>query len=270
MTRRPLLIAVACAVLGAIVYLLSTRVPAVEAADARTLNGFMGLWALPGAGRWSNVAGLFDPRPYAVLMAGVLVGGWLAGRPRAGVLAVAAMCCAGATSQILKPLLAVHRDSQVVEAASWPSGHSTGAMAFALALVLIAPPRLRALAGAGGGLLVIATVYVLMMRGAHYPSDVLGGLLNATGWMALALIPLRAEVRLSLRGPALGAAVFGVAVALAVAMTPGRAAAYAAANTTFVFGALAIAAAALVLSGSVLAPTGARPRRPLGSPPGRG
>jgi hypothetical protein len=53
-----------------------------------------------------------------------------------------------------------------------------------------------------------------------------------------------------------------------VALRPASALAYASANTTFVVGALAIATGALVLSGSVPAPIGAR-RRPR-SPHARG
>src|SRR4051812_43392201 len=109
MVRRPLLIVAFCVGLGAVVYLSATQIEAVETADVRTLAGFMGLWALPGTDYYSNVVGLFNPVPYALLMAGVLAGGWLAGRPQAGALAVAAMFCASATSQILKPVLAVHR-----------------------------------------------------------------------------------------------------------------------------------------------------------------
>ena len=57
---------------------------------------------------------------------------------------------------------------------------------------------------------------------------------------------------------------------VAVLSRPEAAATYAVANTTFVVGALAIAAAALVLSGSVPAPTGARRRPPRHSPRARG
>jgi hypothetical protein len=55
-----------------------------------------------------------------------------------------------------------------------------------------------------------------------------------------------------------------------VATRPAAALGYAVANTTFVAGALAIAAGALVLSGSVLAPTAARAASPGRSPHARG
>jgi hypothetical protein len=73
-----------------------------------------------------------------------------------------------------------------------------------------------------------------------------------------------------LRAPVLAAAVFSGAVVLTIALAPGRAASYAADHTTFVAGALALAATALVLSGSVPAPTAARSRPRQGSPSARG
>ena len=120
------------------------------------------------------------------------------------------------------------------------------------------------LAAAGGGLLTVATVFSILVLGSHYPSDIVGGLLVATAWASVATAVLRLELKPSLGGAALGAFVLAAAGAFVVALRPADALAYAAANTTFVVGALAIAAGALVLSGSVPAPTGAqrRPRSP--------
>jgi membrane-associated phospholipid phosphatase len=269
MARRPLIAVALCVVLDAAIYLLATRVPALRAADRHTLEGFMGLWALPGAHYAGTITGLFDPLSYALLVLGVAVGGLLGGRPRAGLLAAGAMVAASATSQLLKPLLAYPRPLLgALDHGSWPSGHATNAMIFAIALGMIAPAGWRTLVGAFGGLLTLATVYSLLVLGSHYPSDVLGGLLVATAWGSLAIIPLRAELRL--RAPVPAAAVFAGVVVLAIALAPGRAASYAAAHTTFVAGALTLAAAALVLSGSVPAPTAARSRRQQGSPSARG
>jgi membrane-associated phospholipid phosphatase len=255
--RRPLLVVAVCVMLDAAVYLLATRVAAVRAADLRTLEGFMGLDSLPGARDASAVSKLFNPVPYALLVLGVAAAGLLGGRARAGLLAAGTMVAASATSQLLKPLLAYPRafpQGHWMDPASWPSGHSTNVMIFALALGFVAPPRWRPLVGVFGGLLTIATVYSLLILGTHYPSDVLGGLLVATSWG----IVLHARARL--RVPVHASVMFAAAVALAIALAPSQAATYAAEHTTFVAGALAIAAAALVLSGSVLAPTAARSR----------
>jgi membrane-associated phospholipid phosphatase len=267
--RRPLLIAVAAAV----VYVLATRVDALRAADLHTLEGVMGLGPLPLADQAYRLVGLFDPAPFALLAAGGVAASYLAERLPIGLLAAGAMVAAAVTSQILKDLLAVQRDfpaGHFMGPEAWPSGHSTGVMSFALALVLIAPPSRRWLAAAAGGVLAVATVYGLLINGWHYPSDVIGGFLVATFWASLAVIPLRSRERVSWRAPVVAASVLAGAAVLVVASRPGAAASYALENTTFVVGALAIAFAALALSGSVLAPTGARAPSPGRSPHARG
>ena len=57
------------------------------------------------------------------------------------------MLGAGVTTQFLKPLLAVQRDFPVwhfMGPEAYPSGHTTAVMSLALALVIVAPPRLAA------------------------------------------------------------------------------------------------------------------------------
>jgi membrane-associated phospholipid phosphatase len=267
--RRPLLIALA----GAVVYLLATRVPAVERADLRTLDGFIGLSALPLAEHTHRLVTLFDPAPFAVLVLGIVAAAYLMGRLPIGLLAGGAMIGAAVTSQVLKVVLATQRDylpGYWMGPEAWPSGHTTAVMSFALALVLIAPPNRRWLAAAVGGVLTVVTVFGILINAWHYPSDVIGGLLNATFWASLAVIPLRSREPGSWRAPAIAGAVLAFGALVAVLSRPEAAATYASDNTTFVVGALAIAAATLVLSGSVLAPTGARPRPPAHSPPARG
>jgi membrane-associated phospholipid phosphatase len=266
-----LLSAVACAALGAVVYLAAVHVPALADADLRTLEGFMGVSALPGVRLGEELAALFNPAPFAVLSGLLVVAALVAGRARPAAVALLTMLGAGVTTQVLKPLLATQREYppwHVMGPEAYPSGHTTAVMSFALALIIVSPSRWRPLAAAIGGLLTVATVFSLLAFGWHYPSDVIGGLLVATGWACLASAALRLEFRPTVLGPALAAAVLAGAGLVVVALRPADALAYAAANTTFVFGALAIAAGALVLSGSVPAPTGAR-RRPH-SPPGRG
>ena len=64
--------------------------------------------------------------------------------------------------------------------ASWPSGHATAAMSFALCAVLAAPARLRPLVAAVGAAFAVAVCYSFLALAWHYPSDVLGGFLVAT------------------------------------------------------------------------------------------
>ena len=118
---------------------------------------------------------------------------------------------------------------------AYPSGHTTAVMSFALALAIVAPPRLRPLAAAAGALLTVGTVYSILILGGHYPSDIIGGFLVATAWACLAVIPLRPEARPSLRklagGPAIAGAVLAAAGAVAVTWRPSGAVAYAVGRT---------------------------------------
>ena len=274
MSRRPLLISLWCAVAFVAAYVAFVHVPEMRAVDLRVLEGFMGLSTLPGAQFGDDIVLLFDPAPFAALVLGIVAAAFLLGRPKAGLLAAGAMLAANVSTQVLKPLLAIQRDfpfDHAMGPEAYPSGHTTAVMSFALALVIIAPPRLRALAATLGGVLTVVTVFSIMMLGWHYPSDIVGGLLVATFWACLAVIPLRAELRApTLRASARAGAVLLGGAALLVLTRPAAAVDYAAANTTWVLGAVAIAAAALVLSGSVPAPTAARPRRRPGSPHARG
>lgn len=255
--------AVLCVVLGVVVY-FAVHVPVIAGAELRVLEGFMGL---PGKAYASDLVGLFNPAPFAVLSGALIAGALLARRPRAALAAAATMYGAAVTTQFLKPALAFQRDfppGHFMGPIAFPSGHTTAVMSLSLALVIVSPSRLRPLAAAAGGLLTVATAFSLLILGAHYPSDVIGGLLVATTWACVAGAVLRLEYSPSLSGAALGATILGAVGLLAFASRPASALAYASANTTFVVGALAIAAGALVLSGGVPAPIAAlrHPRSP--------
>jgi membrane-associated phospholipid phosphatase len=252
-----------CAVLFVAVY-AAIHVGVVADAELRVLEGFMGL---PGHEYAHDLVGMFNPAPFAVLSLSLVAGALLARRPRAAAAAAATMLGAGVTTQVLKPLLAFQRDFppfNFMGPGAYPSGHTTAVMSLALALIIVSPARLRPLAAAAGGLLTVATVFSILVLGGHYPSDIVGGLLVATAWACVASAALRLEWTPSLSGAALGGFVLAAAGTFAVALRPADALAYAEANTTFVVGALAIAAGALALSGSVPAPTAAphRPRSP--------
>jgi hypothetical protein len=169
---------------------------------------------------------------------------------------------------VLKPLLAQARPDSLLHgipqigAVSWPSGHATAAMSFALCAVLGAPSRLRPLVAALGGAFVVAVVYSFLALAWHYPSDVLGGFLVATTWTLLAVAGL-----LALREPgpvppsgsktpawrALGppaAAVVGAgALAVLVAFArPHAVLTFARSHEVFIIGAAAIGLIALALA----------------------
>jgi undecaprenyl-diphosphatase len=79
------------------------------------------------------------------------------------------------------------------ESRSFPSGHATGSMAFAAAVVTLAWPTRRRwsvaiLAGAFTTLVGLSRVAL----GVHYPSDILGGWTLALGCVALVWLAVRA------------------------------------------------------------------------------
>jgi membrane-associated phospholipid phosphatase len=98
----------------------------------------------------------------------------------------------------LKPLLA-HSHASVggvwIGPASWPSGHSTAAVALVLAAVFVSPARLRPLVSLLGAVFAVAVGVSLLILAWHMPSDVLGGFFVASFWGALALAVLRAVER---------------------------------------------------------------------------
>ena len=152
------------------------------------------------------------------------------------------MVGAGVTTQLLKPLLATQRDYPVwhfMGPEAYPSGHTTAAMSFALALVIVSSPRWRPLAAAAGGLLTVGDGLLAARarlalperrRGRPARGDRLGVPLDRGA--APRAAPERGADR---RWPPRSSAAAG---ALAVLLRPVEAFDYAVANTTFVAGAL--------------------------------
>jgi membrane-associated phospholipid phosphatase len=183
----------------ALVWVVAELVPAVHAKDAVALYDFT-LLSRPRVDWLANfLLDLLDT-PLFVLWGVALVAVALAReRPRVALAVVAVMACAPLTTELLKPLLA-HPHDQIasihIGPASWPSGHSTAALALALSAVLAAPRRLRTLVACIGGAFVLAVGVALLILAWHMPSDVLGGYLVAALWTALAVATLRATERI--------------------------------------------------------------------------
>jgi membrane-associated phospholipid phosphatase len=122
-------------------------------------------------------------------------------RIRDAVLAAVLVAGTGGLDLALKALLSNPRYQPVPvgsDAYPWkdafPSGHSSGSLAFSLAFLSVVPPRWQrptAIAGVAFTLYISLGVLVLNY---HYPSDILAGWLLAAGlWFALllALVPSR-------------------------------------------------------------------------------
>ena len=116
--------------------------------------------------------------------------------PRLAVAVIGLLAMACISSQVLKAALAYPRFSGEpgmawVAPEAFPSGHSTAAMALAIGGVFVVPPRLRPLAAFVGCGLALAVGLSVVSVGSHFPSDVAGGFLLATGWGLLVALSLR-------------------------------------------------------------------------------
>src|SRR5437588_873302 len=174
--------------------------PAARVRDAATLQGFQSL-ARPRLTELATaLVHAFDPAPYAAIGALLVIACIARGRPRTGLAIAIVMLGAALTSELLKPALAVPRSyaagQLALDRGSWPSGHATAAMSVALCAVLAAPRGFAPVVAAAGAALAVGVGYSLLVLTWHFPSDVLGGLLIAATWTALAVAALRAaEVR---------------------------------------------------------------------------
>jgi membrane-associated phospholipid phosphatase len=187
-----------CLVASALVWVLASQVPALQLKDAVALHDFTLLSRPAVDGPANFLLHLLDPREFVFWGVALVAVAIARGRPRVALAVVALITLAPFTAETLKPLLATPHD-QVggvgIGPASWPSGHSTAALALVLAAIIVAPARMRPLVAAVGGAFALAVGFALLMLAWHMPSDVLGGYLVATFWAALAVAALRGAER---------------------------------------------------------------------------
>jgi membrane-associated phospholipid phosphatase len=145
------------------------------------------------------------------------------GRATAVALGVT-LLATNASAALLEMLL---RDSDPVAgeatrdlgAGFYPSGHVTVAMSLVLAmLVLVRLGPARARAALAGGLVVGAVSVANVVAQTHHASDVVGGLLLATAWMALMYAILPTTRRLEHRSEPLQSLALAVLVAIVGAL----------------------------------------------------
>jgi membrane-associated phospholipid phosphatase len=190
MTLRPrTLLLAACWVAVAFLVLVAFAYGSegARSLDARALHGFIDLQSTEDYTRINRIAMLCNP-PQAGIIAALLAGVALVrGRPRLSFAVIALLGATSISSQLLKALLAYPRYDGVVDGAhvspaAFPSGHATAAMSLALAGVLVAPPRARPFAAVLGAAFALTISFAIVTLGWHFPSDVAGGFLLATGW----------------------------------------------------------------------------------------
>jgi membrane-associated phospholipid phosphatase len=202
-SRKPtvasaLSIAGLCLVGLALTWIVAALVPAAHVRDAVALHDFT-LLSRPHVDTIANLLlDLLNPALFTLWAVLLIAFSLSRGRPRVALAVACVMGLAPLTAETLKPLLA-HSHAQIgytyIDPASWPSGHATAAVALALCAMLVAPMWLRPAVAALGGVFAVAVGCSLLILAWHMPSDVLGGYLVASLWMALAVAGLRAGDR---------------------------------------------------------------------------
>jgi membrane-associated phospholipid phosphatase len=198
-TRRPsafLAAAGGCAALFLVLLVTAYGSDAARRMDATSLMGFVAVE--PNGGAIPDFLAHFGD-PGAVIFLGAVLAGiaLLRGRPRVAAVVVLLIGITSISSQVLKVVLAYPRYEGTVGNArvapeAFPSGHSTAAMAIALALVLVVPARLRPLAAVVGAGFALSVAFSVIALGWHFPSDAVGGFLLASGWALVLLAGLAA------------------------------------------------------------------------------
>ncbi len=142
------------------------------------------------------LAHLGDPLTMVLLLALACGIGWMRGRRREAVAALAVVVGANLTTQLLKVLVSHPRVRSILgaEGFAWdgfPSGHTTSVASLTIAFALVVPERLRPLVWALGACLTTAVGCAMVALHRHFPSDVVGGVLVAGAWGFGALAVLR-------------------------------------------------------------------------------
>jgi membrane-associated phospholipid phosphatase len=291
-TRSLLLLAGACAALFVLVLAAAYLWHPGRSLDLAGLTGFVSAddgWRETLAA-W--LVRLGDPPAVALMALGLAGLAAARGRPRVALAVLLLIALTSVSGQLLKELLAHPRPQAAgldftLGPEAFPSGHATAAMSLALAAVLAAPRRARPAAALLGALLALAVGASVVAGGWHFPSDVVGGYLLATGWaLVLAAALSEADRRFpatdrwattavggafdrtaagGLAAAALGAAACTALVVLAaLAADPAGATGFARDHTTSLAVGVAVASAALALPAALAALLGWRDQRPSG------
>lgn len=281
MTRTPKYMVAAagwCVVAFGVLLALAYYVPPAQYLDAAALHGFVAVGRTSLADVATVLAHLCNPLPYSLAGLVVIAVAARTRGPRTAAAVALLLVGANATSQLLKPLLAHHRElyhTQFklynIRPAAFPSGHATAAMALALAVLIVVPRSYRPLTATLGALFTVAVSFSVLILEWHFPSDIVGGFLIATafGLATFAALryagerwPDRGTMRQAAKGAihapspaAIARTVLGIGViaSLVAATRAHQVASFAERHTAFVAVASAIVVAAAVLLAAVAA-----------------
>ena len=165
--------------------------------DAASLQGFLGLQG-PTSSPWADrVASLGDALQVGLIGGGLALFAVARGRPRIALFVISLLAVTSVSSQALKALLAYPRHDPAIGTTfiapeAFPSGHATASMALAIALVVVVPRGLRPVAAVVGAALALGVSFSVVASGWHFPSDVVGGFLLASGWALVLLAVVQA------------------------------------------------------------------------------
>ena len=171
--------ALGCALIAVVTWAVAFRTGMGHAADARVLGKLSTLQDTRAAPLAQLVGVLGNPVPYAVLSAALMGTALVARGARVAAVVAAVLVVPNVVTQWLKLKLAEPRGATIsgeaVDAVSWPSGHSTAAMALAVAALLVASGAWRPTVAVAGGLFAVAMAGSVVLLGWHFPSDAVGG-----------------------------------------------------------------------------------------------
>ena len=194
----PLMLAGGCAGALALVWCLAELVPAIHLRDAVVLSDFTRLAGPHVNHALRSVLHLLDPSLYVLWGVALVALALARGRPRVALAIALVLALAPLSAEVLKPVLshgnAGYRGTRL-GISSWPSGHATAALTLALCAVLAVPRRWRVATAVIGAVFAGVAGAGLLILTKHMPSDVVGGYLTATMWVALAVAALRAADR---------------------------------------------------------------------------
>lgn len=191
--RDPLGLAVACALGAALTYVLAVQTGRGQILDDR-LRGGIGPEDARFRAATEDLLSTISVSSLALMGVAIMGIALIRGRPRRAVAAGVLILGANITTQVLKRSLPREELHTVwwADPNSYPSGHTTVAMALAMGLLLVVPSTMRTAAAIAGGAYAVGVGVAVIGLGWHRPSDVIGAYLVIAAWTCLTVAALGA------------------------------------------------------------------------------